>query len=350
MRVLGIETSCDETAVAVVGSDRKILSNLVLSQIGEHEAFGGVVPEIAARAHLDHLDRLIATALKDAGVTFADLGGVAATAGPGLIGGVMVGLMAGKAIAAAREIPLVAVNHLEAHVLTPRLSDNVDFPYLTLLVSGGHTQILLAEDVGRYHIWGETIDDALGECFDKSAKLMGLPFPGGPHLEKRARLCTNLSGAQDRFPLPRPMTGRNDCDFSFSGLKTAMRAHIDRLPPGALTEADAAALALSFEIAVTDTVTDRLRNALKKFKTTYPEGRTLAVCGGVAANQRLRQALQNLAADFGISFVAPPLPLCSDNGAMIAWAGIERLQRNLTDTLAARARPRWPLDEERATT
>ncbi len=245
MIVLGIETSCDETAVAVVRDDRTVLSNLVLSQIKEHEVFGGVVPEVAARAHLDHLDRLIKAALQDAKVSFGDLDGIAATCGPGLIGGVMVGMMAGKAIAAARGLPFIAVNHLEAHALTPRLTDNIEFPYLLLLVSGGHTQILVAEDVGRYKQYGTTIDDALGECFDKAAKLMGLPFPGGPHIERIAAQCRNITAAQERFPLPRPMKGRKDCMFSFSGMKTAVLNHINKLPEGPLRADDIAALAAS---------------------------------------------------------------------------------------------------------
>lgn len=347
MPVLGIETSCDETGVAIVGGDKRILSNLVLSQIKDHAVFGGVVPEIAARAHLDHLDTLIAAALKESGLGFSDLDAVAATCGPGLIGGVMVGMMAGKAIAAAHKLPFIAVNHLEAHVLTPRLSDDLDFPYLVLLVSGGHTQILVAEDVGRYHLWGSTMDDALGECFDKAAKLMGLPFPGGPHLEKIAAQCADPAAAQARFDLPRPMLGRAECDFSFSGLKTAVRAHIDKLPEGPLHSSDIAALACAFQIAIAETVTDRCARAMERFRSTYKEAKpALIVCGGVAANKVLRGALQNLCAKEKFYFHAPPLELCADNGAMIAWAGVERLRKNMTDSLDFRARPRWPLDEQ----
>ena len=241
MKVLGIETSCDETAVAIVDGDRNILANLVLSQLDEHRAFGGVVPEIAARAHIDHLATLIEGALADAGMQPQDLDGIAATCGPGLIGGVMIGMMAGKAMAAAHNLPFIAVNHLEAHALTPRLTDNVAFPYLLLLVSGGHSQLLAAEDVGTYRQLGTTIDDALGECFDKSAKLMGLPYPGGPNLEKAARQCTDHQAALERFPLPRPMAGRENCDFSFSGLKTAVRNHVEKLPAGDLHMEDVAA-------------------------------------------------------------------------------------------------------------
>ncbi len=347
MKILGIETSCDETAAAVIGSDRQILSNLVLSQLDEHRAFGGVVPEIAARAHLDYLDDLIRAAMDDAKLKFSELDGVAATCGPGLIGGVMVGMMAGKAIAAAHHLPFIAVNHLEAHALTPRLTDNVVFPYLLLLVSGGHTQILVAEDVGVYRRWGTTIDDALGECFDKAAKLMGLPYPGGPNLEKAAKGCTDKSAAEKRFPLPRPMMGRPDSDFSFSGLKTAIRNHVDKLPPGPLDPMDVAMLASSFESAVCAIVTDRCRFAIKKFIETYrPAAPTIVLSGGVAANTALRGALQDMALSHGMTAIAPPLKLCSDNAAMIAWTGIERLSRNMIDPLDFAARPRWPLDPD----
>jgi N6-L-threonylcarbamoyladenine synthase len=347
MIVLGIETSCDETAAAVVGSDRVIRSNLVLGQIKEHAAFGGVVPEVAARAHLDHLDTLIRAALQDAKLTFKDLNGVAATCGPGLIGGVMVGMMAGKAIAAAHGLPFIGVNHLEAHALTPRLTDAVEFPYLLLLVSGGHTQILVAEDVGRYKQYGTTIDDALGECFDKTAKLMGLTFPGGPQVERMAAQCKDIHVARERFPLPRPMKGRKDCSFSFSGMKTAVRTCIDKLPAGPLLANDVADLAASLQTALAETVADRCEKAIEKFQQDYKTSKPVLVAsGGVAANKTLRAALEKTAGKHGFSFVAPPLALCSDNGAMIAWAGIERLQRGMTDTLDMAARPRWPLDPE----
>lgn len=347
MRVLGIETSCDETAAAIVDKNRTILSNLVLSQLDEHRAFGGVVPEIAARAHLDHLHTLIKAAMDEAGLSFSDLDGVAATCGPGLIGGVMVGMMAGKAIAAAHDLPFIGVNHLEAHALTPRLSDNVPFPYLLLLVSGGHTQILVAEDVGVYKRLGTTIDDAAGECFDKAAKMMGLPYPGGPNLERIAATCADRAAAAARFPLPRPMKGREDCDFSFSGLKTAVRQHIESLPPGDLNRDDIAALAASFELALCDVVTDRLTRAIDLYLDRYkPATPTLVVSGGVAANLSLRAALQSLAQARSLDYVAPPLKLCSDNAAMIAWAGIEHLQRGRRDGLDFAARPRWPLDPQ----
>lgn len=345
--VLGIETSCDETAVAVVREDGEILSNLVLSQLKEHAAFGGVVPEIAARAHLDHIDTLIKGAMEEAKLGFPDLDGIAATSGPGLIGGVMVGMMAGKAIAAAHNLPFIGVNHLEAHALTPRLSDKIDFPYLILLVSGGHTQILVAEDIGTYKRWGTTIDDALGECFDKSAKLMGLPYPGGPNLEKMALQCENPDEAIKRFPLPTPLKGRDGCDFSFSGLKTAVRNHIEKLPPGDLSPKDIADLAHAFQITVGNILKNRCHNAISRFLENYSHnGKTpkLVVCGGVAANRHIRTVLQDLTQTAKMDFIAPPMALCSDNGAMIAWTGIEKLKNNMTDNLNIAARPRWPLD------
>lgn len=349
MIVLGIETSCDETAAAVVDSEKGILSNMVLSQLKEHAAFGGVVPEIAARAHLDHLDTLIRAAMDDANIGFDDLDGVAATSGPGLIGGVMVGMMAGKAIAAARGLPFVAVNHLEAHALTPRLTDKAEFPYLLLLVSGGHTQILVAEDVGVYKRWGTTLDDALGECFDKSAKIMGLPYPGGPNLEMAADSCSDHEAALKRFPLPRSMAGRAGCDFSFSGLKTAVRQHVEKLPAGDLQRDDIAALAYAFQVAVTDILFERCGQAIDRFLEQYGKlckTPALVVSGGVAANKAVRAGLKRLTEEKKIDFMAPPLALCSDNAAMIAWTGIERLQKGMSDPLDVAARPRWPLDPD----
>lgn len=348
MKVLGIETSCDETAVAIIGDDKRILSNIVLSQLEEHRAFGGVVPEIAARAHMDHLGALVRAALSDAGLEFDDLDAIAATSGPGLIGGVMVGMMAAKAIAAARGLPFIAVNHLEGHALTPRLTHDVPFPYLLLLVSGGHSQILVVEGVGKYKKLGSTIDDAMGECFDKSAKLMGLPHPGGPHVEKAARDCPDLAAAKHRFPLPHPMKGRAGCDFSFSGLKTAVRQHVESLPEGDLKYADIADLCAALQDTMAIVACDRLKHAIVQFKTLYPalpHKPALVVSGGVAANEHIRTALQNLAAAHDMEWVAPPLKLCSDNGAMIAWAGIERLRLGYTSPLDFAARPRWPLEE-----
>lgn len=350
MLVLGIETSCDETAASVVHAERGILSNLVLSQIEEHRVFGGVVPEIAARAHLDHLDALVAGAMQEAGIDFPDLSGVAATCGPGLIGGVMVGMMSGKAIAAVHDLPFIAVNHLEAHALTPRLTDSLEFPYLLLLISGGHTQLLAVEDVGHYKLLGTTLDDALGEAFDKSAKLMGLPYPGGPNLEKAARRCKNPQAALQRFPLPRPLSGRKDSSFSFSGLKTAVRTHVQSFAGSNMTEDDKADLAFSFQIAVSETLEDRCGRAISGFLETYGPGHALVASGGVAANLQIRTTLEGLAARAGMSFLAPPLNLCSDNAAMVAWTGIERLRRGLTDSLSVPARPRWPLQDGLART
>lgn len=341
MIVLGIETSCDETAAAVVADDRRILSSIVLSQLEEHRPYGGVVPEIAARAHLDHVEEIVGRALAEAGLALADLDGIAATTGPGLIGGVIVGATFGKGLAFAHGKPFLAINHLEGHALTARLDPGVAFPYLLLLVSGGHCQLLLVEDVGRYRRLGGTIDDAVGEAFDKTAKLLGLGFPGGPAVERAAR-----SGDPRRFALPRPMLGRPGADFSFSGLKTGVRLAAEALPEGPFSETDLADLAAGFQAAVGDVLVDRTRRALAMAQSgAIPVG-SLVVAGGVAANLHLRSRLTVLAEERGIAFVAPPIGLCTDNGAMIAWAGIERLARGQTDGLDAPCRPRWPLDPE----
>ncbi len=343
--VLGVETSCDETAAAVVLRDRsgsgRILSNVVLSQFDKHAIYGGVVPEIAARAHTDSLDQLIRAALGEAGVGLPDISGIAAAAGPGLIGGLIVGATTAKALALATGKPFLAINHLEAHALTVGLTDGVRPPYLMLLVSGGHTQLLLVEDVGRYRRLATTIDDALGEAYDKTAKLLGLPMPGGPAVEMAA-----LSGDASRFRLPRPMAGREDPHFSFAGLKTAVRHAAMRIAP--LSDSDVADLCAGFQEAVCDSVTDRVRLAMRAVLPLVPEGgpRPFVVAGGVAANKVLRTALVGVAEDFGFSFHAPPLQLCTDNGAMIAWAGAERLARGLVDGLDAPVRPRWPLDPD----
>lgn len=338
MRILGIETSCDETAAAVVDSDRRIWADVVLSQIEEHRPYGGVVPEIAARAHLDHLDRLIASALEKSGVTFADLDGIAATCGPGLIGGVMVGATMGKAIAYAANKPFLAINHLEGHALTPRLTHNIDFPYLLMLASGGHAQVLAVEGVGRYRRLGTTIDDAAGEAFDKVAKMVGLGHPGGPKVEAAA-----AQGDAKRFAFPWPLKGRPGCDFSFSGLKNAVRLAVEELPKP-LSDADVADVCASFQTAITGSITERLGRAIAMFRETWPQGRHLVVAGGVAANKGLQRAMADLAARNGLEFIAPPLSLCTDNAAMIAWAGVERLGLGLTDSLDFAPRPRWPLD------
>ncbi len=342
MLVLGIETSCDETAAAVVAADRRVLSDLVLSQDDEHRPFGGVVPEVAARAHLLHIDGLIARAMQAAGIAFTDLAGVAATGGPGLIGGVIVGVMTGKAIAAVHDLPFLAVNHLEGHALSARLSDDVAFPYLLLLVSGGHCQLLVVEGVARYRRLGTTMDDALGEAFDKVAKMLGLGYPGGPAVEKAAR-----SGDPRRFALPRPMLGRPGCHFSFSGLKTAVRQMAETLPaedgPRQTAIAD---LCASFQAAAAESLADRTRNALSAFRHLHGGAVTLVVAGGVAANAYLRGRLQGLADAERARLVAPPLRLCTDNAAMIAWAGIERLRLGMVDRLDFAPRPRWPLDPD----
>ena len=342
LTVLGIETSCDETAVAVVtgGTGRPVIrANLVQSQLAEHAPYGGVVPEIAARAHLDHIERLIGAALAEAEIGFGELDGVAAAAGPGLIGGLIVGTMAAKGIAWAARKPFVAVNHLEAHALTARLSDEVAFPYLLLLVSGGHSQLLACAGVGAYRQLGTTLDDAAGEAFDKSAKLLGLPQPGGPAIELAAR-----GGNPRRFSLPRPLKGREGCDFSFSGLKTAIRERIAGADPtDPTTVAD---LAAAIELAICDSLADRTARAVRWFRRHFPQGTSLAAAGGVAANTRLRARLAALAEDAGLDFVAPPPALCTDNGAMIAWAGIERLRCGFSDPLDAPVRPRWPLDPQ----
>ena len=344
MIVLGIETSCDETAAAVVDADRRILSNIVLSQLEAHAPYGGVVPEIAARAHVEAVDGVVVQAMSEAGAKFDDLGCIAATGGPGLIGGVMVGVMTAKAIALAEAKPFVAVNHLEAHALTARLSgtesgEAVAFPYLLLLVSGGHCQLLIVEGVGSYRRIGTTVDDALGEAFDKSAKLMGLGYPGGPQMEARAQ-----DGDDGRFPLPRPMCGRTGCDFSFSGLKTKVRQTLEGLPPGPFSDRDINDLCASFQRAAGDVLEDRCANAIATFRADCPEAGALVVAGGVAANAYLRDRLAGLAAAHGLPFHAPPAYLCTDNGAMVAWAGLEKLWQRGADKLEFKPRPRWPLD------
>jgi N6-L-threonylcarbamoyladenine synthase len=346
MKILGIETSCDETSVAIVTDERRILSHLVLSQLKDHAPYGGVVPEIASRAHLDHLDHLIKRALDESGASLSACDGFAATCGPGLIGGVMVGMMAGKSLALAQQKPFIAINHLEGHVLSPRLVRDIPFPYLVLLVSGGHTQILVAEDIGLYHIWASTLDDAIGECFDKAAKLMGLPYPGGPHLEKLASLCKNPEAARVRFPFSIPMERGGKIGFSFSGLKTSVRMSLEKLGPHAEHET-LSDLASSFQSILSETLERNCVFALQKFNATYPTVKKpyFVVCGGVAANGLIRSRLLSLAQDFDFQFLAPPKEFCTDNAAMIAWAGIEHLKKNWISPLDTKARPRWPLEE-----
>ncbi|HEX2526945.1 MAG TPA: tRNA (adenosine(37)-N6)-threonylcarbamoyltransferase complex transferase subunit TsaD [Geminicoccus sp.] len=338
--VLGIETSCDETGVALVDGDRRILAEAVRTQLDEHALYGGVVPEIAARAHVESLDRLIASVMADAGLDFPDLAAVAATAGPGLIGGLLVGLTTAKAICLVHDLPLIAVNHLEAHALTARLTDDVTFPYLLLLVSGGHCQLVQVDGLGNYRRLGTTVDDALGEAFDKVAKMLGLGFPGGPAVERAA-----ASGDPTRFPFPRPMLGRPGCSFSFSGLKTAVRQTV--LALGEEAAASIPDICASFQAAVAETVADRTRQAIGLFRQNHPDVSTcLVVAGGVAANGVLRAALKSVAAASGATLVVPPPRLCTDNGTMIAWAGIEHLREGHVASLDTPARARWPLDPD----
>ena len=347
LTLLGIETSCDETAAAVVrgrpGGPGDILSNVILSQLDDHRPYGGVVPEIAARSHLAHIRDILDQALRRGGVPLDALDGIAATGGPGLIGGVMVGVMVGKALAMSASKPFLAVNHLAGHALTPRLTDGVPFPYLLLLVSGGHCQLLTVESAGRFKRLGTTVDDALGEAFDKTAKVLGLGYPGGPAVEQAAR-----TGDADRFSLPRPMIGRPGCDFSFSGLKTAVRQTADTL--GEIpTAQDTADLCAGFQAAAAESVCDRTKRAMAMFledRETPPERPCLVVAGGVAANQYLRARLEETALAGGFTLIAPPPRLCTDNAAMIAWAGLERLAAGESDALDFAPRPRWPLDPE----
>ncbi len=342
-RILGIETSCDETAAAIVARDEmgrgQIVSNVVRSQIAEHAPFGGVVPELAARSHVEHLDRIVARALADARITLSDVDAVAATAGPGLIGGVLVGLTTAKALSAASGKPLVAVNHLEGHALTARLTDGVTFPYLMLLISGGHSQYVLIEGVGRYTRWGTTIDDALGEGFDKVAKLLGLAYPGGPEVETWAK-----KGDPKRFVFPRPLLREKRLDFSFSGLKTAVRLAAEKTAP--LSDEDVADICTGFQAAITDIIFARTRAALIRFKDILPGAPPqIVVSGGVAANQAIGAALRRAAEATGARLVIPPPKLCTDNGAMVAWAGAERFALGVTNSLDFAARARWPLEE-----
>lgn len=337
--VLAIETSCDETAVAVLSADGAVLAEHVLSQFADHAPFGGVVPEIAARAHLSHLPKMAAATLQDAGLQADDLAAVAATTGPGLIGGLLVGAGFGKGLALAAGCPFIAVNHLEGHALTARLPGltpgGVEFPYLLLLLSGGHCQCVLVEGVGRYRRLGGTIDDAVGEAFDKVAKLLGLPLPGGPALERVA-----MSGDSRRHAFPRPLLGRAGCDFSFSGLKTAVAQLVATLPAGSIEPQTCADIAASFQAAVAEVLADRAGHAL----ALSPDATRLVVAGGVAANQTIRQALAEVAKGHGVRMVAPPLRYCGDNAVMIGWAAIERLRLGLAGNgLETRPQPRWPL-------
>lgn len=340
LTILGIESSCDDTAAAIVrGTD--VLSSVVYGQTGLHADFGGVVPEIAARAHAEKLDHAIEQALAEAGVPLTKLDGIAVTAGPGLIGGVLSGVMCAKGLAAATGLPLIGVNHLAGHALTPRLTDQITFPYLMLLVSGGHCQFLIVEAPDRYQRIGGTIDDAPGEAFDKTARILGLTQPGGPAIEMAAR-----RGDPKRFTLPRPLLNQPGCDMSFSGLKTAMLRARDSVIAhhGGLTAQDQADLSAGFQAAIVDILTEKTRRALAEYVSLAPAKRTFAIAGGVAANGPVRASLTKLCAELDTDFVAPPLHLCTDNAAMIAYAGMVRMDAGHVDDLTLSARPRWPLD------
>ena len=353
LTVLGIETSCDETAAAVLrglpvefgGGVPTLLSHHLLTQTEDHAPYGGVVPEIAARSHIQHLDALVAKAMAEAGVGYGELDGIAATAGPGLIGGVIVGLMTAKAIAQAHELPLIGVNHLEGHALSVRMSEPLAFPYLLLLVSGGHCQLLGVHGPGQYRLYGSTIDDAVGEAFDKTAKLLGLGYPGGPKIQEAAK-----AGDIHRFKLPLPLKGRPGADFSFSGLKTAVRKEARALAvDGKVNEKDLADIAASFQYTVGEVIVDRVKNAMALYEADV--GKTplrLVTAGGVAANTLIRARLDELVAEKGYTFHAPPFEYCTDNGAMIAWAGIERLAKGEVDALDISPKARWPLARQEA--
>ncbi len=348
MLVLGIESSCDETAAAIVNEKKEILAESLLSQ-KEHQAFGGVVPEVAARSHLEHIDEIIENTLKAANIKPEQLDAIAASSGPGLIGGVVVGAMAGKALSLALDKPFIAVNHLEGHALAARLTNDIAFPYLLLLVSGGHCQILIVKDVGEYEKLGTTIDDAAGEAFDKVAKMLGLGYPGGPMIEKNA-----AAGDSSRFALPRPLLSSPDCNMSFSGLKTAVRKIVEsyaedgKIEHAIINKQDIADICACFQLAASDCLIGKLEKAIKIFKQKYPEGKDCVVSGGVAANQFLRQNMRQLCEKHRLVFSAPPIKFCTDNGVMIAWAGLERFQKGLINDLTFKPRPRWPLDETSA--
>jgi len=345
LTILGIESSCDDTAAAVVrqgDGPAQILSSVVLGQNALHQPFGGVVPEIAARAHAERLDGCVAQALAEAGLALDQLDAIAVTAGPGLIGGVISGVMLAKGICAATGLPLIGVNHLAGHALTPRLTDGARFPYLMLLVSGGHCQFLVVHGPQEFTRLGGTIDDAPGEAFDKTARLLGLPQPGGPAVQAQA-----AQGDASRFTLPRPLLDRPGCDMSFSGLKTAILRARDGVvaEKSGLTRQDRADLCASFQAAVVDVLAEKTRRALQAYLADAPVAPLLAVAGGVAANTAIRAALQEVCAQADVAFLAPPLDLCTDNAAMIAYAGIERFRLGQYDTMALAARPRWPLDQ-----
>ncbi len=345
MIVLGIESSCDDTGAAVVTDSKEILGEALQSQ-EEHKQYGGVVPEIAARAHLEHVDEIVTSCMQRAHISLNEVDAIAASCGPGLIGGVVVGAMTAKALALALNKPFVAVNHLEGHALCARIAHSIEFPYLLLLVSGGHCQILVVKNVGEYQRLGTTIDDAAGEAFDKVAKMLGLGYPGGPMIEKLA-----ATGDENRFTLPRPLIGSGDCNLSFSGLKTAVRKIIETyttdgdIDHAILPKQDVADICACFQMTATDCLVRKLERAIKYFKQNYPEGQHVVVSGGVASNTYLRNHLRELAENHGLEFAAPPIRFCTDNGVMVAWAGLERYRAGYTSPLDFKPRPRWPLDE-----
>ncbi len=346
MLVLGIESSCDETAAAIVNEKKEILGQCLLSSLEEHKLYGGVVPEIAARSHLEYIDEIIENTFKDAKVKPQEIDAVAASSGPGLIGGVVIGVMAAKALALALNKPFIALNHLEGHALAARLTSDVAYPYLLLLISGGHCQLLIVRGVVNFERLGTTIDDAAGEAFDKVSKMLGLGYPGGPIIEKMAEL-----GNPERFVLPRPLYNSHDCNLSFSGLKTAVRKIIESYSTDGIIEhavmrkQDIADICACFQKAVADCLLHKLETAAKIFKTKCPDGKDIVVSGGVAANTYIRNRMQSFADKNGFTFSAPPIRFCTDNGVMIAWAGLERAQKGLFNELDFKPRPRWPLDE-----
>ncbi|MBE6452746.1 MAG: tRNA (adenosine(37)-N6)-threonylcarbamoyltransferase complex transferase subunit TsaD [Alphaproteobacteria bacterium] len=346
MIVLGIESSCDETAAAIVNDKKEILGECVLTQI-EHKTYGGVVPEIAARSHLEHIEDILEETFKKANIAPSEIDAIAAAAGPGLIGGVVVGVMAAKSLALALNKPFIAINHLEGHALAARLTSNVQYPYLLLLVSGGHCQILIVKDVGDFERLGTTIDDAAGEAFDKVAKMLGLGYPGGPMIEKMSEI-----GNENRFVLPRPLQHSGDCNLSFSGLKTAVRKIIESYSPdnniehAILNKQDIADICASFQKAATDCLVHKIQKAIAIFRHKYPNANDIVVSGGVAANTYLRNRLKQIAETEGLKFSAPPIRFCTDNGVMIAWAGVERALKGISDPLDFKPRPRWPLDTD----
>ncbi len=337
IKILGLESSCDDTAAAIIESGPNILANVVIGQNEEHEEFLGVVPEIAARSHFSNIKIAIDRAFQEANMDFADIDAVAATCGPGLIGGVIVGSMYGKAISSALKIPYIAINHLEGHALTPRLSDGVEFPYLLLLISGGHCQFVAVQGVGQYKIIGETLDDAAGEAFDKVAKMLGLGFPGGPLIEKYAK-----NGDGDRFDFPKPLCNKKNADMSFSGLKTAVRTQIQKFDK--LSDVDIADICASFQKTVAEILIKKAQQAILQYSAEH-NGTRIVVAGGVAANIEIRTKFNDFCNKIGYSFIAPPINLCTDNAAMIAFAGLERYKLGIINNIDFKPRARWNLED-----